>query len=302
MPKSPRWFGRGNTRAILLASGLLALLITIPLASAAGEGQPVEGGTRNPSPNPAQTYTRETEIISNTSTYGTRQSNKSTNGGAAIYGCRSVGGQEACLRGTNLNNGLAFSFESRGPLGGRITAAGGENAKPFTTNATGVADGLNADRVDGQNAEQIVATARATAGLTAANAQQLGGAAPATFRTRWALVNEAGQIEAQSGGFSVVNCYQANANCYLDAGEDVRNNGLFSEIAVQNVGDIQGDTSSFGGETATAPCGAAFVACAPPNTERNEVLVITPRNSDGSTTTPETRKRFYVQVTDGQAG
>ncbi|HEX6389469.1 MAG TPA: hypothetical protein VFZ89_08480, partial [Solirubrobacteraceae bacterium] len=39
--------------------------------------------------------------------------------------------------------------------GGQITAAGGDNAKPFTTNATGVATGLNADRVDSKSAEDI---------------------------------------------------------------------------------------------------------------------------------------------------
>jgi len=34
-------------------------------------------------------------------------------------------------------------------------AVGGDSAKPFTTNATGVATGLNADRVDSKNADDI---------------------------------------------------------------------------------------------------------------------------------------------------
>ena len=36
------------------------------------------------------------------------------------------------------------------------------NAKPFVTNATGVADGLNADKLDGKDADQIIAEARQT--------------------------------------------------------------------------------------------------------------------------------------------
>ena len=46
------------------------------------------GGARNPSSNASLAYSRETQIIANNTTYGTRQSNKSTSGGGAIYGCR----------------------------------------------------------------------------------------------------------------------------------------------------------------------------------------------------------------------
>jgi hypothetical protein len=324
MPKFPRWFGRGNTRAALLSSGLLALLITTSLASAAGEGQPLDGGARNPSANESQTYTRETEIVANTSTYGTRQSNKSTNGGAAIYGCRAVTGQEACLRGSNLNNGLSFSFESRGPVGGRITAAGGDGAKPFTTNATGVADGLNADRVDGQNADQIVAAARNPAGLTAANAQQLDGRGADAYRTRWVLIDAAGRIERQSGGFSVTAAYptlpataadpaglRANGNVYINANEDLTDNGITVSIALQNAADQNGDgvtngradaedaNPEFSGEVSATQCGlAGIVTCAPGGTNNANHFVVSPRLSDGRVTTDATRKRFYVIITE----
>ena len=52
----------------------------------------------------------------------------------------------------NLSKGLAFELQSTdGALGGTISVGnGGDNTKPFTTNATGVATGLNADRVDGK--------------------------------------------------------------------------------------------------------------------------------------------------------
>jgi len=38
-----------------------------------------------------------------------------------------------------------------------MVGSGGDSKRPFTTNATGVATGLNADRVDGKSAAQIAA-------------------------------------------------------------------------------------------------------------------------------------------------
>jgi hypothetical protein len=150
----------------ILAAAITASLIGAPLAMSAGEGRPVNGGARNPAGGSTANYTQETQIIANTSTYGTRQSNKSNNGGGAVYGCRSQpggtpAGNEPCLRGTNLVSGLAFEFANNGgSVVGTITS-GNPNAAPFTTNATGVATGLNADQVDGQSASQIVSTAQA---------------------------------------------------------------------------------------------------------------------------------------------
>jgi hypothetical protein len=138
---------RINRKLLLAGSFALALVVT-PLAIAAGEGDPLLGGTRNPSPDERRELSRETEIIANTSTYGTRQSNKSDNGGGAIYGCRSgaggtAAGNEPCLRANNLSAGRAFEFSSDGAQVGRIEAANAAS-KPFTTNATGVADGREA--------------------------------------------------------------------------------------------------------------------------------------------------------------
>jgi hypothetical protein len=153
---------RIKTRGALLAVGLLAV-VGVPYAVATGEGRPVDGGTRNPSFNPALEYTQETEIIADTATYGTRQSNKSDNGGGAIYGCRSREGgtpanNEPCIRSNNLNRGFAFEFTTGGPVVGTITArSGGDGTRPFTTNATGVATGLNADEVDGRSADDFLA-------------------------------------------------------------------------------------------------------------------------------------------------
>ena len=139
----------------------MPMLLGTPLAFGAGEGGPLSGGARNPSPNASVAYRAETQIIADTSSYGTRRSN---NGGGAIYGCRSLPGgslanNEPCIRANNLNTGLAFEFDTDGT----ISAKPGDASKPFITNATGVATGLNADRVDGKHAADIVKDSSAAA-------------------------------------------------------------------------------------------------------------------------------------------
>ena len=95
----------------------------------------------------------ETEIIADTTTYGTRQSNKKDgDGGGAIYGCRSNPGNEPCIRANNLKGGRSFEFVTIGKEGGRIEVGGDKTGAPLTTNATGVATGFNADKVDGKEA------------------------------------------------------------------------------------------------------------------------------------------------------
>ncbi|HEX2085988.1 MAG TPA: hypothetical protein VHF89_09925 [Solirubrobacteraceae bacterium] len=153
---------RIQIRGALLAIALL-VVAGVPFAVAAGEGRPLDGGVRNPGFDESLELTRETEIIADTSTYGTRQSNKSNNGGGAIYGCRSGEGgtparNEPCVRANNLSTGLAFELVTGGTLAGTITTrVGGDGARPFTTNATGVATGLNADEVDGRSADDFLA-------------------------------------------------------------------------------------------------------------------------------------------------
>ena len=103
------------------------------LAMASGEGQSVLGGQRNPTLSPSRTYSGETQIIASNATYGTRQSNKGT-GGGAIYGCRAVAGSSAsCVRAVNLNQGTAFDFVTSGTQGGRINAAVGGSPSATTS-------------------------------------------------------------------------------------------------------------------------------------------------------------------------
>ena len=198
---------RTNKIHAFLLAGLIAA-VAAPLALAAGEGQPAKGGARNPSADTRQAYTRETEFIANTSTYGTRLSNKSDNGGGAVYGCRSkpggiAAGNEPCLRASNLAGGNAFEFNSSGGvLGGVITVgSGGDTARPFTTNATGVATGLNADRVDGKSADDFLgATSKA------ADADKLDGRDSDSFASAGDLltarVNVAGAVIGGRGATS----------------------------------------------------------------------------------------------------
>jgi hypothetical protein len=153
---------RFSGRAAVVCSVILA--IGIPsVAMGFGEGRNMLLGKRNPSNNPSLALSTETEIIANNSTYGTRQSNKKDgDGGGAIYGCRSNLGNEPCVKAVNLKGGHAFQFNTTGAQGGRIET-GNANGAPFTTNATGVATGLNADRVDGKEAADFAAASDVTA-------------------------------------------------------------------------------------------------------------------------------------------
>jgi len=145
---------RFSGRAAIICSLILA--IGVPsVAMGFGEGRNMLLGKRNPSNNPSLALSTETEIIANNSTYGTRQSNKKDgDGGGAIYGCRSSAGNEPCVKAANLKGGRAFEFTTVGPEGGFIET-GNTAGAPFSTNATGVAKGLNADRVDGKDAADL---------------------------------------------------------------------------------------------------------------------------------------------------
>jgi len=150
--------------------GALVLAIGIPsVAIGFGEGRTMLLGKRNPSPSANRALNAETEIIASNGTYGTRQSNKrSGDGGGAIYGCRSDPGREPCIRANNLKGGRAFEFATVGKEGGRIET-GDVNGAPLTTNATGVATGFNADKVDGREAADFTAAADVLTAVVAAN-------------------------------------------------------------------------------------------------------------------------------------
>lgn len=146
------------------------------------------------------------------------------------------------------------------------------------------------------------------------------GASVLPGEVRWALVAADGTIEQQSGGFSVTAAYptlaepnplRANGNVYIDAGEDLTENGVLAVVALQNTVDQNGDAimngrapgsdsnPEFSGEIAVSQCGLPGTACAPPGTGNTNHLVVSPRLSDGGPTDDTNRKRFYIFVTGG---
>jgi hypothetical protein len=173
----------GRTLRYILIGGLVLAIGVPSVAVGFGEGRSLLLGKRNPSPNAARALNSETEIIASNGSYGTRQSNKRNgDGGGAIYGCRSDTGREPCIRSNNLKTGRAFEFETAGKEGGRIEV-GDPTGAPLTTNATGVATGLNADKVDGKEGADL-----ANAGdLLAARVQQNGALAGGRGATASAL-------------------------------------------------------------------------------------------------------------------
>jgi hypothetical protein len=246
-----------STAKWLLATSLVLVLGIPAFALAAGDGSPLKGGARNPGANKSQALTKETEIIADNPTYGTRQSNKSAVGGGAIYGCRAKSDPNAkpCVRANNLSNGLAFQFESNGPLAGTINAIGGDNAKPFTTNATGVATGLNADRVDSQSADQISAAGAKAATDAVTGAMRF--AAVAANGDLGAKRGVASAAHTATGTYQVV--FDADASsCVLTATEQQTDDA--GAVGVQLGADkktVTVVTRSGGGADGTAPTAPA---------------------------------------------
>ena len=152
-----------RARVTIAATALLAVTAA-PIALGAGEGDPIRGGVRNPSADQSTYLTRETQIITRNDTYGTRQSNTGS-GGGAIYGCRSSRGAEPCVRANNLRQGRAFEFDSNGPSAGLFRVGDSAN-QPFETNGTGRVENLHADRVDAMDLAPIWGRTAAGASAT----------------------------------------------------------------------------------------------------------------------------------------
>jgi hypothetical protein len=198
MTRVPGYKGR-----YLIVSAVILALLVPGMAVGFGEGKSVLGGKRNPSSNASRSYSRETEIIANTDTYGTRQSNKNDgDGGGAIYGCRSNPGREACVKAFNLKGGRAFEFQTVGAEGGRIEV-GNASGAPLTTNATGVATGFNADKVDGKDASDFAAKSDVTGAL------------------KFAVVSNGGQLQANRGATGAALTSDANNTITVTFDQDV---------------------------------------------------------------------------------
>ena len=131
----------------------------------------------------------------------------------------------------------------------------------------------------------------------------------ADFRTdalpavRWLLINEAGDIEEQSGGFTIrskpgINGQLAtNPNYYIDAGSSLVGKGLLATIAIQNKLDRSGDAvpdPAFNGQVSVGRCNTVSINCVPTGTSTDTTLVVRAL-ADNTVVTSQTR-RVYVQV------
>ncbi|MCY7396640.1 MAG: hypothetical protein LH468_10905 [Nocardioides sp.] len=147
---------------------------------------------------------------------------------------------------------------------------------------------------------------------------------------RWLLVNPDGTIKAQSGGFTLVANYptlpetapgvgnelRANGNVYINAGDDLSDNGITASVVLQNTVDQDGGAAigrtdgpdanaEFSGEIAVSRCNVGAPTtpasgptnCAPAAAQNATSFVVSPRNSDGTVTDAAHRKAFYVIVT-----
>ncbi|HLI32233.1 MAG TPA: hypothetical protein VKU89_05785 [Solirubrobacteraceae bacterium] len=147
----------------------------------AAGGYPIRGGIHNP---PYSAYYRTTGIFSNNGSWTTRTENNG-NGGAIIAGCHAPSGGLPCLDSDNLSGGLAFTFNTSGNVGGEILLTN-PNGAPFTTNAHGLARGLNANYLEGHHASEFMAANAVPA--NAANASSLGGQPASSYVTTGTLL------------------------------------------------------------------------------------------------------------------
>ncbi len=124
---------------------------------------------------------------------------------------------------------------------------------------------------------------------------------------RWALVNESGDIEEQSGGFTVaskpgINGQPAtNPNIYINAGSSLAGKGLFVSTAIQNLLDRGGANGTmpdpaFGGDVAVGRCATAAINCVPTGTNVDSTLVVRSLADNGDPMSAT--RRFYVEVTE----
>lgn len=163
LPRSARmrWTLLGMTVAAVAGSPFAVAQIADRTSVIAGTRTPITGELFKP-----------TTLATNVPTHGLAVTNESNRGAAALLTCRSITGdrRRACLRAVNQRTGLAFQFGFRGALGGLFQVGSDltrtyPDARPFATNALGVATGLNADRVDGFHAQDIIDAAVARASV-----------------------------------------------------------------------------------------------------------------------------------------
>lgn len=193
-------------RAVAIAGVAIAVAVA-PVALATGSGRSAKaasargkaalvGGIHNPA---YSAFSRTTGLFANTKGWVTRIKNQGS-GGAATLPCKAATGR-SCLEAANNSTGFAFTFISGGATGGTIQLKNPEGA-PFTTNAHGVATGLNANYLQGKQASEFQ-----LASQPAANAEKLGGQPASSYVTTgqvlFATVNAEGKLVNDRGARTV---------------------------------------------------------------------------------------------------
>lgn len=220
----------------------------------------------------------------------------------------------ACCAFAASVGGTAFAEKANKQITSKNIADGtikNRDVKDDTLKGNKIAEGSLAQVPSAASADSATnattANSATTAGSadTAGDSDTVGGQSPDDLETRWVLVGADGTIVAQTGGFTLVNCYAANANCYIDAGEDVTDNAIDAEIATSNNPDA-GTDGQLTGDTSASPCFFDFVNCGPAGTDtgnggNNGVFVVTPRNSDGTDPGAGDRYPFYATISDSEA-
>jgi hypothetical protein len=263
----------GQGKYVVISSLILALLVA-PIALAVN-GDPFRAGGRT-------TFTRITTMLGDSATYATQQSNlRQGDGGAARYGCRSSAANEYCLLSKNTGGGGSFRFQSADSLlGGSIevnppTGKTAADAKPFITNAHGVATGLNADQVDGMSADEIVKAAQTQ------NTSPIAGSPSFAF-ARVAVDGKTDQSRTQGVADSNIAKTKPGIYCFT---------GLASRPKTANVtlDGVPGETSV---DTTTNQPGADC------NNATNVELIVRTYDSAGAAAD----KPFYVTLTGTTGG
>lgn len=204
----PRPLSATGGRAVALAGAVIAIAAapvalaagsnpSAKAASASGKGTLI-GGIHNPA---GSTFANTTGLFGTMKGWVARIQNQGSGGGVTLLCKSSTGG--SCLESSNSSTGFAFDFRSGGTTGGEITLKSAADV-PFTTNAHGLASGLNANYLQGDEASAFQLASKPIA--TATNAENLGGKPASSYVTTsqvlFATVNGE-KIENTRGATSV---------------------------------------------------------------------------------------------------
>ena len=118
--------------------------------------------------------------------------------------------------------------------------------KPFTTNATGVATGLNADRVDNLDAAGIVATARVKTGL---DADTVDGLDSNDLRPRFALISRRAPCPRPAASRYNPVVHTGGTGLRITFTGDLTKCASSANLTGENLGEIVADPQPVSGNT-----------------------------------------------------